>query len=63
MPGRRSEILRRACDIIVSRTEELALLMGNPSIRRAVRWPTPPISPDGKNRLMVLRQSVGPCPV
>jgi succinate-semialdehyde dehydrogenase / glutarate-semialdehyde dehydrogenase len=82
-PRVRSEILRRAYDIIVSRTEELALLMtlemGKPldQARGEVayaaeffRWFSEEAvrvdggmttSPDGKNRLMVLRQPVGPC--
>ncbi|GAB2817181.1 NAD-dependent succinate-semialdehyde dehydrogenase [Lentzea nigeriaca] len=82
-PRVRSEILRRAYDIIVSRTEELALLMtlemGKPldQARGEVayaaeffRWFSEEAvrvdggmttAPDGKNRLMVLRQPVGPC--
>ncbi|MDO0916679.1 NAD-dependent succinate-semialdehyde dehydrogenase [Streptomyces sp. DT2A-34] len=82
-PRVRSEILRRAYDIIVSRTEELALLMtlemGKPlaEARGEVayaaeffRWFSEEAvridggmttAPDGKNRIMVTRQPVGPC--
>jgi succinate-semialdehyde dehydrogenase / glutarate-semialdehyde dehydrogenase len=82
-PRVRSEILRRAYDIIVSRTEELALLMtlemGKPlaEARGEVayaaeffRWFSEEAvridggmmtAPDGKNRILVTRQPVGPC--
>ncbi|MFD5271790.1 NAD-dependent succinate-semialdehyde dehydrogenase [Streptomyces sp. NPDC058335] len=82
-PRVRSEILRRAYDIIVSRTEELALLMtlemGKPlaEARGEVayaaeffRWFSEEAvridggmmtAPDGKNRIVVTRQPVGPC--
>ena len=82
-PRVRSEILRRAYDIIISRTEELALLMtlemGKPldQARGEVayaaeffRWFSEEavrvdggmgLAPEGKNRIMVLRQPVGPC--
>jgi succinate-semialdehyde dehydrogenase/glutarate-semialdehyde dehydrogenase len=82
-PRVRSEILRRAYDIIISRTEELALLMtlemGKPlaEARAEVaygaeffRWFSEEAvridggmttAPDGKNRLLVTRQPVGPC--
>ncbi|MDX3640359.1 NAD-dependent succinate-semialdehyde dehydrogenase [Streptomyces sp. MB09-02B] len=82
-PRVRSEILRRAYDIIIARTEELALLMtlemGKPlaEARAEVaygaeffRWFSEEAvridggmttSPDGRNRLLVTRQPVGPC--
>jgi succinate-semialdehyde dehydrogenase/glutarate-semialdehyde dehydrogenase len=82
-PRVRGEILRRAYDIIVSRTEELALLMtlemGKPlaEARGEVayaaeffRWFSEEAvrvdggmmtAPDGKNRILVTRQPVGPC--
>lgn len=82
-PRVRSEILRRAYDIIVARTEELALLMtsemGKPltEARAEVaygaeffRWFSEEAvridggmmtAPDGRNRLLVTRQPVGPC--
>ncbi|WP_461007349.1 NAD-dependent succinate-semialdehyde dehydrogenase [Streptomyces capparidis] len=82
-PRARSEILRRAYDIIVARTEDLALLMtlemGKPlaEARAEVayaaeffRWFSEEavridggmmIAPDGRNRLLVTRQPVGPC--
>ncbi|MGK5695687.1 NAD-dependent succinate-semialdehyde dehydrogenase [Streptomyces sp. URMC 128] len=82
-PRVRSEILRRAYDIIISRTEELALLMtlemGKPlaEARAEVaygaeffRWFSEEAvridggmttAPDGRNRLLVTRQPVGPC--
>jgi len=82
-PRVRGEILRRAYEIIVSRTEDLALLMtlemGKPldQARGEVayaaeffRWFSEEAvrvegslstAPDGKNRILVLRQPVGPC--
>ncbi|MEU0109955.1 NAD-dependent succinate-semialdehyde dehydrogenase [Streptomyces sp. NPDC006251] len=82
-PRVRSEILRRAYDLIISRTEELALLMtlemGKPlaEARAEVaygaeffRWFSEEAvridggmmtAPDGRNRLLVTRQPVGPC--
>ncbi|MGW3960037.1 NAD-dependent succinate-semialdehyde dehydrogenase [Amycolatopsis sp. NPDC005003] len=82
-PRARGEILRRAYEIVVSRTEELALLMtlemGKPldQARGEVayaaeffRWFSEEAvridgglstAPDGGNRIMVLRQPVGPC--
>ncbi|MEW2115563.1 NAD-dependent succinate-semialdehyde dehydrogenase [Streptomyces sp. NPDC005474] len=82
-PRVRSEILRRAYDIIIARTEDLALLMtlemGKPlaEARAEVayaaeffRWFSEEAvridggmttAPDGKNRLLVTRQPVGPC--
>jgi succinate-semialdehyde dehydrogenase / glutarate-semialdehyde dehydrogenase len=82
-PRERSEILRRAYDIIVDRTEELALLMtlemGKPlaeargEVRYAAeffRWFSEEAvridgglstTPDGANRILVMRQPVGPC--
>ncbi|AXE83659.1 NAD-dependent succinate-semialdehyde dehydrogenase [Streptomyces sp. Go-475] len=82
-PRVRSEILRRAYDLIIARTEELALLMtlemGKPlaEARAEVaygaeffRWFSEEAvridggmmtAPDGKNRLLVTRQPVGPC--
>ncbi|MEU0390643.1 NAD-dependent succinate-semialdehyde dehydrogenase [Streptomyces chartreusis] len=82
-PRVRSEILRRAYDIIIERTEELALLMtlemGKPlaEARAEVaygaeffRWFSEEAvridgglttAPDGRNRLLVTRQPVGPC--
>jgi succinate-semialdehyde dehydrogenase / glutarate-semialdehyde dehydrogenase len=82
-PRGRSEILRRAYDIIISRTEDLALLMtlemGKPlaEARAEVayaaeffRWFSEEAvridggmstAPDGKNRILVTRQPVGPC--
>ncbi|SHH86060.1 NAD-dependent succinate-semialdehyde dehydrogenase [Streptomyces sp. 3214.6] len=82
-PRVRSEILRRAYDIIVARTEDLALLMtlemGKPlaEARAEVaygaeffRWFSEEAvridggmmtAPDGRNRLLVTRQPVGPC--
>ncbi|MBO1332163.1 NAD-dependent succinate-semialdehyde dehydrogenase [Streptomyces sp. VRA16 Mangrove soil] len=82
-PRERSEILRRAYEIILARTEELALLMtlemGKPlaEARGEVayaaeffRWFSEEavrvdggyaLSPDGRNRHLVLRQPVGPC--
>ncbi|WP_340375389.1 NAD-dependent succinate-semialdehyde dehydrogenase [Streptomyces sp. SS7] len=82
-PRVRSEILRRAYDIIVARTEDLALLMtlemGKPlaEARAEVaygaeffRWFSEEavridggmmVAPDGRNRLLVTRQPVGPC--
>ncbi|MGR6975031.1 NAD-dependent succinate-semialdehyde dehydrogenase [Streptomyces cynarae] len=82
-PRVRSEILRRAYDIIIARTEDLALLMtlemGKPlaEARAEVaygaeffRWFSEEAvridggmmtSPDGRNRLLVSRQPVGPC--
>jgi succinate-semialdehyde dehydrogenase/glutarate-semialdehyde dehydrogenase len=82
-PRIRSEILRRAYEIITSRTEELALLMtlemGKPldqsrgEVAYAAeffRWFSEEAvrvdggmstAPDGTNRIMVLRQPVGPC--
>ncbi|MBE4734215.1 NAD-dependent succinate-semialdehyde dehydrogenase [Streptomyces caniscabiei] len=82
-PRVRSEILRRAYDIIIARTEDLALLMtlemGKPlaEARAEVaygaeffRWFSEEAvridgglmtAPDGKNRLLVARQPVGPC--
>ncbi|MFJ5998680.1 NAD-dependent succinate-semialdehyde dehydrogenase [Streptomyces sp. NPDC092370] len=82
-PRVRSEILRRAYDLIIERTEDLALLMtlemGKPlaEARAEVaygaeffRWFSEEAvridggmmtAPDGKNRLLVTRQPVGPC--
>ncbi|WP_410641616.1 NAD-dependent succinate-semialdehyde dehydrogenase [Amycolatopsis sp. lyj-346] len=82
-PRVRGEILRRAYEIIVARTEELALLMtlemGKPleQARGEVayaaeffRWFSEEAvridggfstAPDGGNRILVLRQPVGPC--
>ncbi len=82
-PRTRSEILRRAYDLITARTEDLALLMtlemGKPlaEARAEVaygaeffRWFSEEsvridgglmTAPDGKNRLLVSRQPVGPC--
>jgi succinate-semialdehyde dehydrogenase/glutarate-semialdehyde dehydrogenase len=82
-PRVRSEILRRAYDLIIARTEELALLMtlemGKPlaEARAEVaygaeffRWFSEEAvridggmmtAPDGRNRLLVTRQPVGPC--
>ncbi|MFJ4535299.1 NAD-dependent succinate-semialdehyde dehydrogenase [Streptomyces tibetensis] len=82
-PRTRSEILRRAYDLIIARTEDLALLMtlemGKPlaEARAEVaygaeffRWFSEEAvridggmmtAPDGKNRLLVSRQPVGPC--
>jgi succinate-semialdehyde dehydrogenase/glutarate-semialdehyde dehydrogenase len=82
-PRVRSEILRRAYDLIIARTEDLALLMtlemGKPlaEARAEVaygaeffRWFSEEAvridggmmtSPDGRNRLLVTRQPVGPC--
>ncbi|MFE9028410.1 NAD-dependent succinate-semialdehyde dehydrogenase [Streptomyces iakyrus] len=82
-PRTRSEILRRAYDLIIARTEELALLMtlemGKPlaEARAEVaygaeffRWFSEEAvridgglmtAPDGKNRLLVTQQPVGPC--
>jgi succinate-semialdehyde dehydrogenase/glutarate-semialdehyde dehydrogenase len=82
-PRKRGEILQRAYDEIVERTEELALLMtlemGKPlaesrgevsyaaeffrwfaeeSVRIDGRFAT---APDGKSRLLVMKQPVGPC--
>ncbi|MFJ8597028.1 NAD-dependent succinate-semialdehyde dehydrogenase [Streptomyces sp. NPDC093598] len=82
-PRIRSEILRRAYDLIIARTEDLALLMtlemGKPlaEARAEVaygaeffRWFSEEAvridggmmtAPDGRNRLLVTRQPVGPC--
>ncbi|MBB5816397.1 MULTISPECIES: NAD-dependent succinate-semialdehyde dehydrogenase [Streptomyces] len=82
-PRARSEILRRAYDILIARTEDLALLMtlemGKPlaEARAEVaygaeffRWFSEEAvridgglttAPDGRNRLLVTRQPVGPC--
>ncbi|WP_258199122.1 NAD-dependent succinate-semialdehyde dehydrogenase, partial [Streptomyces sp. A244] len=82
-PRTRSEILRRAYDLIIARTEDLALLMtlemGKPlaEARAEVaygaeffRWFSEEAvridgglmtAPDGRNRLLVTRQPVGPC--
>ncbi|MEU2749860.1 NAD-dependent succinate-semialdehyde dehydrogenase [Streptomyces collinus] len=82
-PRVRSEILRRAYDILIARTEDLALLMtlemGKPlaEARAEVaygaeffRWFSEEAvridgglttAPDGRNRLLVTRQPVGPC--
>ncbi|MGW0495291.1 NAD-dependent succinate-semialdehyde dehydrogenase [Streptomyces sp. NPDC003007] len=82
-PRVRSEILRRAYDLIIERTEVLALLMtlemGKPlaEARAEVaygaeffRWFSEEAvridgglttAPDGRNRLLVTRQPVGPC--
>ncbi|WP_030844319.1 NAD-dependent succinate-semialdehyde dehydrogenase [Streptomyces sp. NRRL S-475] len=82
-PRVRSEILRRAYDLIIARTEDLALLMtlemGKPlaEARAEVaygaeffRWFSEEAvrvdggmmtAPDGRNRLLVTRQPVGPC--
>ncbi|MFF5847160.1 NAD-dependent succinate-semialdehyde dehydrogenase [Streptomyces massasporeus] len=82
-PRTRSEILRRAYDLITARTEDLALLMtlemGKPltEARAEVaygaeffRWFSEEAvridgglmtAPDGRNRLLVTRQPVGPC--
>ncbi|MEV0598448.1 NAD-dependent succinate-semialdehyde dehydrogenase [Streptomyces sp. NPDC050315] len=82
-PRVRSEILRRAYELIVERTDDLALLMtlemGKPlaEARGEVayaaeffRWFSEEavridggmtITPDGRNRIMVMRQPVGPC--
>ncbi|MEU0165107.1 NAD-dependent succinate-semialdehyde dehydrogenase [Streptomyces iakyrus] len=82
-PRTRSEILRRAYDLITARTEDLALLMtlemGKPlaEARAEVaygaeffRWFSEEAvridgglmtAPDGRNRLLVSRQPVGPC--
>ncbi|MET8247793.1 NAD-dependent succinate-semialdehyde dehydrogenase [Streptomyces sp. NPDC005202] len=82
-PRARSEILRRAYELIVERTDELALLMtlemGKPlaEARGEVayaaeffRWFSEEAvridggmstTPDGRNRIMVTRQPVGPC--
>ncbi|WP_406081249.1 NAD-dependent succinate-semialdehyde dehydrogenase [Micromonospora sp. NBC_00858] len=79
----RSDILRRAYEIILSRTEDLALLMtlemGKPlaEARGEVayaaeffRWFSEEAvrvdggfsrTPDGRNRILVMRQPVGPC--
>ncbi|MEU0458409.1 NAD-dependent succinate-semialdehyde dehydrogenase [Streptomyces sp. NPDC006129] len=82
-PRVRSEILRRAYDLIIARTDDLALLMtlemGKPlaEARAEVaygaeffRWFSEEAvridggmmtAPDGRNRLLVTRQPVGPC--
>jgi succinate-semialdehyde dehydrogenase/glutarate-semialdehyde dehydrogenase len=82
-PRVRSEILRRAYDIIIARTEDLALLMtlemGKPltEARAEVayaaeffRWFSEEAvridggmmkAPDGKNRILLTRQPIGPC--
>ncbi|GAB2713143.1 NAD-dependent succinate-semialdehyde dehydrogenase [Streptomyces bullii] len=82
-PRVRSEILRRAYDLIIARTEDLALLMtlemGKPlaEARAEVaygaeffRWFSEEAvrvdggmmtAPDGRNRILVTRQPVGPC--
>ncbi|MCX4907431.1 NAD-dependent succinate-semialdehyde dehydrogenase [Streptomyces sp. NBC_00878] len=82
-PRVRSEILRRAYELIVQRTDELAMLMtlemGKPlaEARGEVayaaeffRWFSEEAvringgmttTPDGRNRIMVMRQPVGPC--
>jgi succinate-semialdehyde dehydrogenase/glutarate-semialdehyde dehydrogenase len=82
-PRVRGEILRRAYEIVVARTEELALLMtlemGKPldQARGEVayaaeffRWFSEEAvridgglstAPDGGNRILVMRQPVGPC--
>ncbi|MDX3240948.1 NAD-dependent succinate-semialdehyde dehydrogenase [Streptomyces sp. ME18-1-4] len=82
-PRVRSEILRRAYDIIIARTEDLALLMTlemGKSLAEAraevaygaefFRWFSEEAvridggmmtAPDGRNRLLVTRQPVGPC--
>ncbi|ELS51103.1 NAD-dependent succinate-semialdehyde dehydrogenase [Streptomyces viridochromogenes] len=82
-PRARSEILRRAYELLLERTDELALLMtlemGKPlaEARGEVayaaeffRWFSEEAvridggmttTPDGRNRIMVMRQPVGPC--
>ncbi|MEV6872066.1 NAD-dependent succinate-semialdehyde dehydrogenase [Amycolatopsis sp. NPDC051128] len=82
-PRVRGEILRRAYEIVVSRTEELALLMtlemGKPLAQSRgevayaaefFRWFSEEAvridgglstAPDGGNRILVMRQPVGPC--
>lgn len=82
-PRERGEILRRAYDDIVRRTDELALLMtlemGKPLAESRAeiayaaeffRWFSGEavriegrysVSPDGKGRMLVMRQPVGPC--
>ncbi|GAA4622157.1 NAD-dependent succinate-semialdehyde dehydrogenase [Actinoallomurus vinaceus] len=82
-PRARSEILRRAYEIILSRTDELALLMtlemGKPlkEARGEVayaaeffRWFSEEAvrvdggygtTPDGANRILIMRRPVGPC--
>ncbi|GLW64164.1 NAD-dependent succinate-semialdehyde dehydrogenase [Actinomadura rubrobrunea] len=82
-PRVRGEILRRAFELIVERTDELAMLvtleMGKPlaEARGEVayaaeffRWFSEEAvridggmttTPDGRNRIMVMRQPVGPC--
>jgi len=82
-PRARSEILRRAYELIVERTDALAMLMtlemGKPlaEARGEVayaaeffRWFSEEAvrvdggmttTPDGRNRIMVMRQPVGPC--
>lgn len=82
-PRERSDILRRAFDLILARAEDLALLMtremGKPlteargEVRYAAeffRWFSEEavridgglsITPDGSNRVLVMRQPVGPC--
>ncbi|MFF5966478.1 NAD-dependent succinate-semialdehyde dehydrogenase [Streptomyces collinus] len=82
-PRMRSEILRRAYELIVERTDDLAMLMtlemGKPlpEARGEVayaaeffRWFSEEAvrvdggmttTPDGRNRIMVMRQPVGPC--
>ncbi|MEU5641186.1 NAD-dependent succinate-semialdehyde dehydrogenase [Streptomyces milbemycinicus] len=82
-PRARSEILRRAYELLMERTDELAMLMtlemGKPlaEARGEVayaaeffRWFSEEAvridggmttTPDGRNRIMVMRQPVGPC--
>jgi len=82
-PRMRSEVLRRAFELITDRVEDLALLMtlemgkslaesraevtyaaeffrwfSEEAVRVAGRWQT---SPDGRTRLVTMRQPVGPC--
>ena len=82
-PRERGEILRRAYELIVERTEDLAMLMSlemGKSLAEAraevtyandfMRWFSEEavrirgsysVSPNGKARLMTMRQPVGPC--
>jgi succinate-semialdehyde dehydrogenase / glutarate-semialdehyde dehydrogenase len=82
-PGERSDILRRAYDLVVARQEELAVLitaeMGKPIAEARgevayaagfLRWFSEEavriggetlIAPDGKTRIIVTKEPVGPC--
>ena len=82
-PRERSDILRRAFELIVERTEELAMLMSlemGKSLAEAraevayandfLRWFSEEavrirgsytVSPNGRSRLLTMRQPVGPC--